>query len=324
MPLPTPGDVHVSQFLTNIAIAYAKAPIFGGARIFPEVMVDKDTDKYPIWDRGDFYRNEAKLTGPTGEAPIGDLRLSTDSYACEIRKFAQLVSDAEVRNADSPLAPRLQKTRDVLRKLMISREVNFAAKFFTTGVWTGSTSGVDLVGGTHFTLWSTYATSNPVTDLRAQILHMTKLGIDPKQIKLTVGPEVFNVLVDHPKFIERFEQVQASIINEALIAAVLGIGEVVVPKSIVASSKEGATAATGFVFGKSALLTYAPAAAAIDEPSAGYSYVHSGLYGSQNSGIQIKEFRREEKSSDQIEGASSWDHKVTCPEAGVFLSACVA
>lgn len=326
MPLPTPGDVHVSRFLTNIAIAFIQNPaLFLGARVFPAVMVDKQADKYVIWDRADFNRDEAKPTGPTGEAPIGDLRMSSDSYDCVINKFAHLIDDPSVANSDSPIELRKTKTRDVARKLMIRREKDWVAKFFATGKWKGSSTGADLVGGVDFTQWDNFAASDPVSVIRKEIVNMETLGISAKNFKLTIGKKAWLKLVDHPKFIERFEQVQASIINEQLVAAVLGIGEVIVPGSVEATSLEAAATTTmDFIHGKRALLTYAPSAPALDEPSAGYTYVWAGLYGAQNSGVQIKEFRREEKSSDQIEGASAWDHKLTSDVCGVLFDQVVA
>lgn len=325
MPLPTPGDVHVSRPLTNIAIAFAQDPEnFLGAKVFPIVKVDKQSDKYYVWDRADFHRDEAKAVGPTGEAPIGQLRISTDSYDCVENKFAHLVDDSTLANQDNPLNVKRTKTQDVVRKLMIRREKDWVTKFFAAGKWTGSSTGADLVGGTDFTLWSTYATSNPVTDIRAQIVHMGKLGINMKDAKLVVGAEAYLKLVDHPKFIERFEQVQAAILNEKLIAQVLGIREVLVPMSVENTAAEGAAATMAYIHGKHALLVHAPSAPGIDVPSGGYTFVWTGLVGAQNEGLRVKEWYRPEKSSTQIQGESAWDHKLVSAVCGTFFKDCVA
>ncbi len=326
MPLPTPGDVHIVRALTNLAIAFGQDPTkFVGARVFPTVRVSNKSDKYYVWDRADFHRDEAKKVGPTGEAPIGASRLSSDTYDCEEYKYAELIADQTRRNADPAINLERTTTQNVMRKLMIRREKDWVSKYFTTGKWTGSTTATDLVGGTDFVLWDNYAGSNPVTDLRTQIVQMETLGIDAKDFKLTLGKRLWAKIVDHPKFIERFEQVQASIINEALVAAVLGIKEVIVPGGVETTSAEAAATTTmDFIHGKHALLTYAPEAPAIDQPSAGYTFAWDQLPGGQGEGVNMKKFRREEKSSDQIEGASAWDNKLTSAVCGVFFSAAIA
>lgn len=322
--LPTASDVHVNRPLTNIAIAVTQdEKNFVAGRVFPTVPVSKKSDTYFIWDRGDFNRDEAAEVGPGGEAPITGLRVSSDSYECKVFKLAAMVSDQERANADQPLNLDVTKTEDITRKLMIRRERRWAERFFTTSVWTGSTTGADLVGGADFVVWSNYAGSDPVTVIRAQAFNLTKnLGVPMSDLKLTLGAEVFLQLLDHPKFLERYEQVQASIMNEQLMAAVLGIGEVIVPMAVHNTAKEGAAVSMSFIHGKSALLTYSPAGAAINRPSAGYMFMWTGLYA--GSGVKVKRWRRERFESDQIEGAIAFDPKATCAFAGVFFSAAVA
>lgn len=321
--LPTAGDVHVNRPLTNIAIAFAQNGGMVHNRVFPAVPVQKQSDSYFVWERADFHRDEAQKVGPGGAAPVGALRLSTDSYNCDVYKFAHLVSDQERANQDDPLDLDMTKAEDVTRKLLIRAEKDWASKYFTTGKWTGSTTGNDLVGGADFTLWSNYSTSDPVALIRREAFNMAKLGVPMSEMKLTVGAEVFRVLLDHPKFIERYEQVQVSILNEQLMAAVLGIGEVVVPMSVVNTAAEGKAATMSFIHGSSALLTYSPASPSLNRPSAGYCFKWAGLTGAQGEGIRIKRFRRDVLDSDQIQGESAWDHKLVSPVLGCFFSAAI-
>ena len=164
-----------------------------------------------------------------------------------------------------------------------------------------------------------FATSDPVIDIRTQIFHMCKLGVDPANMTLTIAADVYQVLLDHPKFLERYEQVQASILNEQLMAAVLGIGQVVVPMSVYNTAAEGATPVNDYIHSGRTLLTWAPASPSINVPSAGYTFAWSGLMGSQGSGMRMKRYRREVRSSDQIEGESAFDTKVVSAELGVLF-----
>lgn len=321
MPGPSQGDVHISKPLTNVGIKFKQdSTRFLCRRMFPTVLVEKQTDKYYVWDKADFFRNEAKKVGPTGAAPIGQLRLSNDSYSCDVFKFAHLIADQERANQDSMINLDETKTQDVMTKILLAAEVDWVAKYFVTGVWTGSTTGTDLVGTADFVKFSNAATSNPITVIKAQIRKLTRLGLDRRQMKLLIGAEVYDTFSEHPKFLERYEQVQASIMDEQLMAAVLGIGEVIVAEAVQNTAAEGVAAAMTALHGDSMLLTYSPNTASMDMVSCGLTFVWAGLTGSQNSGTRVKRFRRDLLDSDQIQGESAWDHKVVAPEAGVFFS----
>lgn len=321
MPAPSAGDVHINKPLTNVGIKFKNdSKRFLCRKMFPTVLVEHQSDKYWVWDKADFFRNEAKKVGPTGASPIGQLRLSSDSYSCDVFKFAHLIADQERANQDSQIDLDRTKTEDVTEKLLLAAEVDWINKYFKLGVWTGSTTGTDLVGGADFTVFSNFAASSPVTVIKAQIRKLTRLGLDRMKMKLLMAADVWDTLSEHPKFLERYEQVQASILTEQLMAAVLGIGEVIVGEGVENTAAEGATAVIAPLHVGKMLLTYSPDAPSLQMVSAGMTFVWSGLTGSQNSGIRMKRFRRDLLDSDQIQGESAWDHKVTCPEVGVFFS----
>jgi hypothetical protein len=306
-------------------IAWAQRPgAFAYNSVFPQVPVSRKSDSYFVWDRADFFRDMALEMGPGAAAPVGVKRLSTDSYNCTVYGYAENIADQERANADAPLDLDRAAARSVSHKLMLRMEKKWVTDFFSTGVWTGSTTGADLVGGVDFTQFAAPSTGTPVSTVREQIFNLMKLGVDPSGMTLTVGAEVFQVLLDHNDFLERYEQVQAAILNEQLMAAVLGVGQVVVPKSVENTAAEGATPTQAFVHGDNMLLSWAPQTASIDEPSAGYTYVWSGLTGSANAGMRILRFRDDMHHSDHVEGQIACDPKATAPELGVFFSDCIA
>lgn len=319
--LPTPGDLHFNATLTNFAVAWKQEAVrFVAGRMFGEVPVDKQNDKYFVWDEGDFFRDEAELKTPNSDPPMLNLRLSTDQYFCDQYHIGGLVSEADLANQDAAVNKEESVTRAIVNKLLIKREAEWISSFFTGGKWTGSTTAADLVGGTHSPLWSNYTTSDPVRDLRAQISYLVRLGLDPKDLKLGLGQDVFSVLLDHPKFLERYEQVQASILNEQLMAAVLGIGEVMVARASKATSAENASPATiSYMHAGHALLVYAPAGVSVDMPSAGKMFTWTGLTGAGENGIRVRRWWDNDKSGWKIVGDSAFDAKLTSSRLGVFF-----
>lgn len=319
--LPTSGDVHVNTPLTNVLISHLQQVKSAGAKAFPMIGVPKQSNKYFVWDRGDFNRDVAARRGPGDLVNLARSRLSTDDYTCDVYAVGKQVSDQERANQDQPLDLDKTATEVCGNLLMIKREKVWQDAAFKLGVWS-----TDLVGGVDFTQWSNYTTSDPIKDIRDQMFEIAKVpGVDLANMTLVLGPEVFQILLDHPKFLERYEQVQAAILNEQLMAAVLGIKQVVVPMMVETTSAEGVTPITsGYIHGKSALLIWTPPNPGINVPSAGYGFVWTGMGGADGEGVRAKRYRREEYACDQIECESAWDFKVCTPALGKFFSVAVA
>ena len=61
MPNPTFSDVHVNRPLTNISVAWIQEEsAFIADKVFPSVAVQKQSDRYFVYFREDWYRDEAR------------------------------------------------------------------------------------------------------------------------------------------------------------------------------------------------------------------------------------------------------------------------
>lgn len=324
---PTPTDVHVNRPLTNIQIEWRQSNqnTYAWNRVFPIVPVPNQSDQYFVWNREDAHRDEARERGPGAAAPVTIANLSTDFYNCKVYGIAERIDDQLRANQDAPLNLDRSATRRVTDKMMLRMEKRWIERFFVTGVWTGSTTGTDLVGGVDFTQFAAPSTGTPVETIREQVFHLMKLGVDPRTMKLTIGPDVFRVFLDHDDFLSRYEQVQPSILNEQLMAAVLGIGQVIVPMGIENPLAEGQAQVGNqnvFLHGDNMLLSWSPPAPSLAEPSAGYTFAWSGLVGGRD-GMRIIRMRDDIHHSDHIEAEGTLDPKATAPELAGFFSDCL-
>ena len=60
MPNPIRQDIHVNRPLTNISVAYIqKATSFVAGQVFPIVPVKKQSDRYFVYLKEDWFRDEA-------------------------------------------------------------------------------------------------------------------------------------------------------------------------------------------------------------------------------------------------------------------------
>lgn len=322
MPQPTAGDVHVNVPLTNISIAFMQqAQNFVAGRVFPVVPVQHQGNRYYTYLRDSWNRDQARKRAPgTESAGSGWDVDNTNTYFCDPYAIHKDVDDQIRANADSVINLDRDATMWVTQQLLIRRDKLWASEFFTTGVWTGSTTGGDI---TPATLWDA-AGGTPISDITAQIVSVQKkTGFKPQ--KLVLGMEVMDAVRNNASVLDRIKYTQRGIVTEDILAAVLGVEEVMSAASIENTAAEGATEASDFIVGaKNALLVYAAPSPSLLSPSGGYTFSWTGYLGAGPQGNRIKRFRMEHLSSDRVEGEIALDEKLIAPELGVFFSGAVS
>lgn len=325
MPQPTRGDVHVNAPLSNISVAYIQsAANFVASRMFPNIPVLKQSDRYYIYNRGDFNRDEMRVRAPGTESAGSGYDLdNTPTYYCPVWAFHKDVDDQVRSNSDSVLNADRDATIFVTQKALIRRERDFAASAMQPGIWANSKIGVNsgVNPATEFLIWND-ANSDPITDIRTAIRTVLEsTGFEPN--KLVLGKAVYDALVDHPDIIDRVKYGQTpgapAEVNSSTLAQLFDLQEVLVSKAIYNSANKGAAEVSQFISGNHALLAYVAPNPGIMVPSAGYSFSWNGFLGASAYGSRIKRFRMEHLSSDRIESEMSFDHKIVAPDVGYFF-----
>lgn len=320
MPNPTPSDLHIDVALTNVSVAYMQdATNFIADRVFPIVPVAKQSNKYWKYEKGSFFRDEAKRRAPGTESAGGGYRLGTDSYFCDVWAFHKDVDDQTAANADAGLDPYRDATTFVMNQLLIRRERLFAAEFLTTSVW-----GTDVVGGTNFAQWDDEAASDPAEDIKVgRLAILAATGYTPNT--LTVDIYTHEALKKHPLIQAKYQYTGAASITEAMLAAYFEVERYVVSKAVYTSSDETDTTPTmAFIAPKCALLSYSVRTPSLLQPTAGYIMSWSGLTGLNNAGITTSRFRMQHLKSDRIENEMAMDMKLVAADMGYYFSATVS
>lgn len=327
---PTPGDVHVNAPLTNISIAYMqKAENFVASRVFPNIPVSKQSDRYYVYDRGDFNRDEMKERAPGTESAGGSYKLdSTPTYYCTQYSFHKDIPDQVRANADAALNPDREATGFVTTKALIRREKAFAATYFTTGKWSVDITGVSGTPSTNQVKQWNDAAANPIEDVRLGKRYIAeRTGFEPN--KLVLGRAVYDTLVDHPDIIDRVKYGQSGVggparVTKANLAALFEVDEILVMNAIENTAKEGQANSHAFIGGKKALLIYSTPEPGLMTPTAGYTFSWTGLMGNGVEGNRIRSFRREKLQSDRVEIDICFDMKLVAADLGYFWDSIVA
>lgn len=323
MPKPTTSDVHVNAPLTNISIAYLQDNMnFIASRVFPNVPVAKQSDRYYIYDRGDFNRDEMQLRAPGTESAGGSYDIdNTPNYFANVYAFHKDIPDDVRANADDVLNPDREATEFVTHKALIKRETLWASKYFTAGVWATDITGVAAAPGAGQVLQWDNASSTPIENIRAaKTAVLQSTGFEPNT--LVLGQQVFDTLIDHADIVDRVKygtQNQVSIVDVPELAALFKIQRILVMKAIQNTAADGAVDAHSFIGGKKALLCYSAPRPGIMTPTAGYTFSWTGKMGSGAEGGRIKKFRMEKIESDRVEIQMAFDQKLVSADLGYLF-----
>lgn len=318
--LPNVSDVHIDAALTNISVAFfQEAAGFCFNKVFPVVPVEKQTDKYFVWDRADAYRGYAKKRAPGTEAGRIGMRLSNDSYSADEYALDMPIPDQVRANQDAAVNLESHASESLMQALMIGAEQVWVDNFFATGKW-----GTDVTGAVDFTQWSNYAASDPAAQISTGRLTIKQnTGYSPNT--LVVAEHVHEVLKRHPLILDRTKYTSAESITAQVLARYFEVDNYMVAGAVKTTSAEGAASATfDFVAGKHALLCYTTPRPGLMVPTAGYTFGWRGLTGMNDNGIKVKRYRDEKIASDIVEDTLAYDQKIVTSAMGYFMASAVA
>lgn len=315
MPQPDVRDVHVDAILTNFSLAYKNLDYISD-QIFPQVSVQKQSDKYFKYDKSNWFRDSAKLRAPATESFGSGWTLSTDSYFCDNFAFHVDIADEVRENADQPLRPDQEAAEFVADRLAMQRERAWVNSFFKTGVWTATGSDA-----TPSVVWSTYGTSDPIVDIETQMNNM-RITTGKRPNTIVMGAAVWSSLKNHPDFIDRIKYTQKGMVTQDLFSSLVDIPNVLIGQAIYDSADEGAASSFADIWGKSALLLYVAPFAGARTVTAGVTFTWSRFGGGA---LQyLRRLRLDKTMADRVEGLSYYDQKVVAADLGNFMNGVVA
>ena len=309
MPQPKLSDVHIDRAIRNVALRYTNVG-FIADQVAPVVNVPNESDKYFIFTKGDWFRDEADDDRrPGSRAPRGGFTLSTETFSLKEAAHATPIPDRIRDNADDPLRPWEDASRFSSQMVMLRRERRASAAMFVSSTWNS---------GTDFTVvnqWSDLINSDPASDVASGVDTVAKSTAQIPNT-LLVGREVYTQLRQHPDGLDRYKHTQTGIMTPAMIAEWLGVERLVIGNAVYNSGAEGGTVNMSYIWGKNALLLYLPAAPSITEPSAAYIF--------QKGGLQTKRYREEAEEQDVVEAKLLHDTVRTAVDCGYYYPSIVA
>lgn len=231
---PTIRDVRpVDPVLTNLSFAFRNAR-FLYEKIAPHFQTNEKSGTYFIYDR-DFWfrRQEGAERAPDSPYLRVGYGVSTATFNAQEIGFEKVLGDPIRAASQTPEDLQRMDVEFLTNLLQLDLEIQAAAELFVTGVWGTSTT---LTGTDQ---WSDYANSDPIANSDTAIRTILRnTGARPNT--LFVGLVGWERLKEHPLVLDKYKHTQVGIMTPQLVAAALGIDELVIGDSVRNTGAEGA------------------------------------------------------------------------------------
>ena len=321
-----------NMYLTNVSIAAFQEPSYYVApSVFPVCPVGMSTGQYYIFNKAELAKDQVNRKPSFGKVSPAVFSHTEDTYSCKVDQIIIGIDNIAALNyqrskAPASIDPRRAKAKLTSEQMKLHLDRIFAKAFFNKDAWENVKTGKDSAPGTSEFIYFSDANADIIglfDDYKRDIL----LSGRRMPNKLTLGYDAYVAMKNHPQFLERVtgsgSTPNPALVNENVIATVLGIPTVKVLYSTENAAELGQEADMQFIFdSKSTLLSYAPESPAIDEPSAGYIFTWDML--GDGNWMATSAFPGEGGThSEFIEGLMASDMKKTCDDLAIFLSGCV-
>jgi len=310
-------DWHIDAAMSEISIQFALDPAkFIGPSIFPSIPVTKQSNRYYVWDKADWFRIPATIRA-RGTAPKEiEATVSSAGYYCTNYMLATRIPYEDLSNADEALTLEESATRQLMQVLMLDQE-NRIATLVTAAANTGS--GTTLSGTNQ---WDQGETSSPISDVStAKAFMRMNTGFEPNT--MVVGAQVHDALRLHPDIIDRIKYVQRTTqaTVDAALADIFGIPKYVVGTAIKNTGEEPQPVTMSYIWGKTVNLMYVAPAPGVNVPTAGY------LFRWKPEGFTdfVVETKDDDNVKARIKRAGYFqDERIVAKELNYLISAAVA
>lgn len=261
--MPLKNQLHHDQLLSNVSVQYRNSELIWD-KVFPQVPVKKDTDRYRVYDRN-FKIPETKRAPKAAALEYG-FEFSYSSYSLEKHALKDYVGKDEEENNDqgSIEADTVENLTDTIyRRIELS-----VANLFTTTNWS---LNVSLASANAFNANTTVSDPVPVFDTGASTViansgKMPNFGILPR--------DAYIACKNHVSILDRVKYTSDKVTKE-MLAALFELPELLVPTAVRDTAAEGLAPTLSNFYGDIAFMGWKPSSPGLKTPSCGYTFMHS-------------------------------------------------
>lgn len=254
---PIGAGGHIDVPLSNFAsMAFAADDnMFIGEQVLPSVPVQKQSDKFFIHERSDWFRIPNTQRARLSRAHTVEFRVSSDSYFAENYALGALIPLEDLDNADNPIGIRRNHTQMVTHLLRLDQEQRIA-NLVTSASNVGS--GVTTPGSQES--WFNPDSADIIGQVQtAHAFIRSETGLLPNL--MVVDWDSWQAALRNVRLHDRFKHVGnvRGILTPDQIAPVFGVDRILVGRAISNTGAEQVGSenwTSGNVWGNTALLAH--------------------------------------------------------------------
>lgn len=315
------GPLRIDAYLTDFALNYRQGQ---GQFIAPQastpVSVNNESDKFAVFPRGYFLRDEAAVRALGGRPVQVRYKVGNDQYLAEEWALEHTIDDRQRRNAANIFDLDESGTMLLEGKQLIRQDRIWVQRFWGPGIWSidlAAGNGVDV--GTFLPFND--AASDPVATVDTyRNRFRAATGFVPNT--LVIGVNARSVIKTNPSMVDRVKYTQTGIITNQLLASLFEVQNVFEAGAIYNAANEGAADDLKFIADPDGMLMlYIEPTARMDAPTAIARFGWTGLLpGAMNNlGGVITRGRDDRAYSDWIHSRNAFDLKKVAQDLGMWF-----
>lgn len=299
-----------NHVLTKVAGEYAvNEAEYAAPALAPVLPVAVQAATFPVWKRENLLNvPDLKARAPGASYPRVDLELDDDTFATKDYGIEVPLDDRQKAIYRSAFDADRGKIQRGTRILMLNKERRVHALATGGGVPSSSPGTKWDAGG-----------ADPIGDVDAvrEVIH-DNCGMDPNT--MIIPRDVFNVLKESSVILDKIKYTQRGIVTAEIMAAVFGVGRIVIAGSTQNTANEGQAVSIGKLWGDSVILAYVNAVPDIESPTFARTFAWSGYSGSSNGEVAVSTYRDENGNSTVHKCLHDVDEKLASAACGYHLS----
>jgi hypothetical protein len=317
-------NTHYDQYLTNISVAYNDTQEFIGETVVPVVEVDKQSDRYMVFD----YQTHMVADDDLRRAPgtvASEMRtgFSDDAFYCEGYAKRYALYDEEIANADEERIGSLKEiaAKQVKAQLLLNKELKSAALMTNPNNFHADLR-VTFGGAGNPAKWSDFTNSDPIKDIFVLREKAERLGA-PDLNALVLSKPVYNILKFHPKLKATIAGwTSPEFVSDEAMKQLFDVDRIIVAnarKRTKAQERIGQGGLTNYIWGNNAILLHLPASVSGSTPVAAKTFQWTNPEANVVGNQKTREYYDEASKTLWIETEEWFAQKVTSSVSAVVL-----
>lgn len=309
--MPSRHAMHQDAALENISVGYTPSGLVA-QELSPVIPVNHESDKYYVHSKDNLKVPETRRADGAESNEV-DWNLSTATYVVEFEALKRLVTDRQRKNADAPVRPEINATKNLTGQIALRKEKDLADLINPAANWSSKTSLTSTLA------WSANTSlSNPISIADSAATAIIR-SASKRPNRCLLDLSTFNAAKEHISIVDRIKYTSTDSVTKELLAKLFNVEKLLVAEASINAGQEGLADSMGFLFTDLAFFCYASPNPGLEEPSAFYTFGLAGM-GLDGGQAKVTRWREEKRKGDFIEVEQAYTHKIVASDCAYHVA----